>query len=115
MAEIEKTLLTLDDLMQPENERVEIINGEVKKKMAASGRHNIVVGNIYYFLRVYNQTKNAGAVYTDGLHYLMFSPSPSLKDSYLLCQMFLSFVRRISLPIGTSTSPTPVCQTSPLR
>lgn len=95
MVDVEKTLLTLDDLMEPENERVEIINGEVRGKMTAGVEHHMVTRNIFRYLDAYCTIHGTGEVFFDGLHYLMYSEATGLQDSLL---PDTSFVKKESIP-----------------
>lgn len=81
---------TLSDLLSAD-ERIEVINGEVVRMAAASGRHHIVAGNIHRIIDAYTRVKGSGAVFFDGMHYLMYSSEAGLKDSFL---PDTSFIRR---------------------
>jgi Uma2 family endonuclease len=79
----QRPTITADDLLKPEFNRIELINGAKVEKMAASGRHNIIAGNIFSIIRAYVLTHKLGAIFTDNLHYLMFSQTTGVKDSLL--------------------------------
>lgn len=77
---LERAKITLDDLLEmSDRARIEIIEGEVVEMAAAGVVHHIVAGNIYDPLKAYNQENSAGAVFFDGLTYLMFS-DPGIPD-----------------------------------
>lgn len=76
-------LMTLDELLALGDARIEIINGEVTEKSMAGLEHNIIGGNIYDKLKPFVNERNLGAVFGDGLTYLMFSQAGGLKDSFL--------------------------------
>ncbi|MEM6528478.1 MAG: Uma2 family endonuclease [Chloroflexota bacterium] len=96
-ATLHRPLLTLDELMTADYERMEIINGEIVPMSAASGRHHIVAGNIYRILEAYASLKGTGAVFFDGLHYLMFSSEAGLTDSFI---PDTSLVLKRNIPAG---------------
>lgn len=89
-APLEKTRISLDDLLQIK-ERVEVINGEVVEMQAAGFTHHIFGGNIYDALKPFVSSNNLGLVMFDGLTYLMFSSASGLKDSFV---PDVSFIRR---------------------
>jgi len=82
MTDIEKVEVTLDDLMKLDK-RVEIIDGEIVEMPAAGMMHHIVGGNIYRILDPFVTGHGLGAVFFDGLTYLMFSNTKRLKDSFV--------------------------------
>ncbi|MEM6284843.1 MAG: Uma2 family endonuclease [Chloroflexota bacterium] len=91
----QQTPITVDDLMQPEFDRIEIINGVRVEKMTASVIHHVIARNIFRIIDGYTAVKRHGEVFFDGLHYLMYSSTPTLKDSFL---PDTSFVRNESIP-----------------
>lgn len=92
---LERAKITLDDLLEmSDRARIEIIEGEVVEMAAAGVVHHIVAGNIYDPLKAYNQENSAGAVFFDGLTYLMFSDPGSLKDSFI---PDVSFIRAANI------------------
>jgi Uma2 family endonuclease len=93
-APLEKAEITLDDLMSI-SERVEIIDGEMIEMTAAGIAHQLIVGNIFRALDAYVIAHDSGAVFPDGLTYLMYSSSSGLKDSYV---PDVSFVRKENIP-----------------
>jgi Uma2 family endonuclease len=93
-APLEKTAITLDDLMSI-SERVEIIDGEMIEMTAAGIAHQLIVSNIFRALDAYVIAHDSGAVFPDGLTYLMRSPSSGLKDSYV---PDVSFIRKANIP-----------------
>ncbi len=95
MADIEKALLNLDDLMSSENERVEVIVGERVEKVAAGATHHIIGRNIFLALHVYVKEHGIGEVFFDGLHYLMHEPTTGIRNSLM---PDVSFVRNPTLP-----------------
>ncbi|MEL7235654.1 MAG: Uma2 family endonuclease, partial [Chloroflexota bacterium] len=76
-------LITLDELEQMGDARVEIVDGELVEMTAASGIHHIVVSNIDFILQSYVREKRIGSVFPDGLTYLMGSPAGGLKNSFI--------------------------------
>ncbi|MBE0689238.1 MAG: Uma2 family endonuclease [Anaerolineae bacterium] len=85
--------ITLDDLIKMPG-RVEIIDGSIVEMTAASGEHQIIGGNIYNALYSHVAQFNLGAVFFDGLTYLMFSSVGRLKDSFV---PDVSFIRLDSI------------------
>jgi Uma2 family endonuclease len=92
--------ITLDDLMAM-RERVEIINGEIVEMAAAELLHNIIGGNTYDVLKPFVNEKQLGAIFYDGLTYLMYSPSGGLKDSFV---PDISFIRNENIPADLDIS-----------
>ena len=93
-ASLEKTAITLDDLLRSER-LAEIIDGEMVEMMAAGGTHHLIAGNFYRPLDAYARVNNLGTVFMDGLTYLMFSDPRSLKDSFV---PDVSFIRTENVP-----------------
>jgi Uma2 family endonuclease len=92
---VEKTAITLDDLMAMEDAHVEIINGEMTFVTAAGIVHHLVAGNIYRRLDAYVGQHGTGAVFFDGLTYLMGSDVAGLKHSFV---PDVSFIRAENIP-----------------
>ena len=69
--------------------------------VAAGVLHQIIVGNVYYPLEVYNRQHELGSVFTDGLTYLMHSDPSSLKHSFV---PDVSFLRSENIPAGFDIS-----------
>ncbi len=91
-------LLSLDDLLKLGNARVEIIDGSVVKMSAAGFVHNIVGGNIYDPLKLFVSQHNLGAVFYDGLTYLMLSDAKGLKDSFVPDLSFIRLANMLPMP-----------------
>lgn len=97
-------LLSLDDLLKL-GKRVEIIDGSVVKMNAAGFIHNIVGMNILRPLDAFVLQHKLGAVFYDGLTYLMFSEAKGLKDSFV---PDISFIRLENiLPMTDISKPYP--------
>ncbi len=94
MANVEKALITLDELMTTENERVEIITGERVEKVAAGATHHIIGRNIFRILDAYVSERGIGEVFFDGLHYLMNEPTTGIRNSLM---PDVSFIRSPNL------------------
>lgn len=86
--------ITLDELMAMD-ERVEIINGEIVEMAAAGAIHQIIGSNIFVVLHPVVTEKGLGAVFYDGMTFLMFSPAGRLKDSFI---PDISFIRNENIP-----------------
>ena len=77
-------LMTLDELLAlGEDARIEIINGEVVEKPVAGVGHGIFGSNLYDILKPFVKARKLGAVFYDGVTYLMFSQAGGLKDSFV--------------------------------
>jgi Uma2 family endonuclease len=92
---VEKTAITLDDLMAMEDAHVEIINGEMTFVTAAGIVHHLVAGNIYRRLDAYVGQHGTGAVFFDGLTYLRGSDVVGLKHSFV---PDVSFIHAENIP-----------------
>lgn len=98
-------LLSLDDLLKLGNARVEIIDGSIVKMNAAGFILGVVGMNILRPLDAYVMKNNLGAVFYDGLTYLMFSDSKGLKNSFV---PDISFIRLENiLPMTDNSKPYP--------
>jgi Uma2 family endonuclease len=97
-APIEKILISLDEFLAMGARRVEIIDGDVKEMAAAGVAHHIVGGNFYRVLDGFVNTHQLGAVFFDGLTYLMFSESKGLKDSFVPDVSFIRTDQIIAMP-----------------
>ncbi|MBZ0303633.1 MAG: Uma2 family endonuclease [Anaerolineae bacterium] len=94
----EKTAISLDDLLDMgEDTRVEIIHGELIEMTAAGVLHQIIIGNFFRTLDPFASEHGLGAVFTDGLTYLMHSDPRSLRHSFV---PDVSFIRRENIPAG---------------
>ncbi len=92
----EKVVLSLDDLMAMGSDaRVEIIDGELSTMSAAGLLHHFLISNIEFSLQGYVRQHDIGAVFPDGLTYLMASDLKHLKDSFV---PDLSFIRKENFP-----------------
>lgn len=97
-------LLSLDELLKL-GKRVEIIDGEVRKKCASGILHQLVSQNIFDNLDAYARKDNSSVVFYDGLTYLMFSEAKGLKDSFV---PDISFIRLENiLPMTDISKPYP--------
>ncbi len=76
---VQKTAITLDNLMQRE-QRAEIINRARVELAAAGGEHQLVGRKVFRILDVYAMKTGIGEVFQDGLTYLM-SSAAGLRDS----------------------------------
>jgi Uma2 family endonuclease len=83
MIETPTALMSLDDLLKMGDARVEIIEGRLVGMNAAGFIHHIVAGNIYRPVDSHVIQFSLGAVFFDGLTYLMFSDAKGLKDSFV--------------------------------
>lgn len=86
--------LSLDEMMRM-GVTVEIINERMVEKVGAGGLHHIIVGNIVRILDGFNVITGLGAVFVDGLIYLMYSDERHLKNSFV---PDVSFIRRQNIP-----------------
>jgi Uma2 family endonuclease len=92
----EAKTITLDDLMKLGSDaRVEVINGELVEMSPVGGLHHIIVGNINRILDAYVLTHESGAVFVDGLLYLMHSDHRGLTGAFV---PDVSFLRKESIP-----------------
>jgi Uma2 family endonuclease len=87
-------LMTLDELMQTDA-RIEIMDGEIIEMPGGGGLHHVVVSNTLRILDRFVVLEDIGSVFPDGLHYLMYSPTSGLKDSFV---PDVSFVRNENIP-----------------
>ncbi len=92
--QIQEKPITLDDLMKMP-ERVEIINGEIVEMAAAGAIHQIVGSNTFLVVHPFVMEKQLGAVFYDGMTFLMHSPARRLKDSFV---PDISFIRSDNIP-----------------
>ena len=90
-----ENLLTLDDLLAMGDVRVEIIEGDVQIMTAAGIEHHFLAQNINRIIDAYVREQDMGAVFTDGLTYLMFSETAGLKDSFV---PDVSFIHKDDFP-----------------
>lgn len=94
--EAQPKLMTLDELLQLGDEmRIEIIDGQVIEMPGGGGLHHVVVSNAVRILDPYVIRKDIGSIFPDGLHYLMYSPTSGLKDSFV---PDVSFIRNENIP-----------------
>lgn len=97
-------LLSLDELLKL-GKRVEIIDGSIAKKSSTGVLHQLVSQNIYHSVDNYVLQNKLGAVFYDGLTYLMFSDAKGLKDSFV---PDISFIRLQNiLPMPDVSKPYP--------
>ncbi len=101
-APLEKTAITLDDLMSLGSDaRVEVIDGEIVEMSPSGTLHHVVVSNITHALEVYVRERDTGSVFPDGLIYLMGEPKKHLRDLFV---PDVSFVRNEDVPDGWDIS-----------
>ncbi|MFN8448673.1 MAG: Uma2 family endonuclease [Anaerolineae bacterium] len=94
-ATLERTAITLDDLLKLGDARVEVINGVVVEMAPVGGLHHVVNGNIYDPVRAHVNERELGAVFMDGLLFLMNENARHLRGSFA---PDISFVRRENIP-----------------
>ena len=93
---IERTAVTLEDLMKLGSDaRVEVINGVVVEMAPVGGLHHIFGGNLYRPLDAFVNERELGAVFMDGLLYLMNEDNRHLRGSFA---PDISFIRRENIP-----------------
>lgn len=80
-APLEKTLLTLDEVLKLPDQ-VEIIDGEMRAMAAAGIAHHLIAGNVYNVVNAFAEEYQIGTVFFADLTYLMFSEAGGLKDSF---------------------------------
>ena len=105
-AALEQIAVTLEDLMHLGSDaRVEVINGVVVEMAPVGGLHHIVNANIYNSLKSFVDEHELGAVFMDGLLYLMNENAAHLRGSFV---PDISFIRRENIPANwTLTLPFP--------
>ncbi len=91
---LERTAVTLDDLMKT-SARVEVINGVIVEMAAVGGLHHVVNGNIYDPLRAFVNQRELGALFMDGLLFLMNENTRHLRGSFA---PDIAFIRRAHIP-----------------
>ena len=96
-ATLDKTLISLDELLAMGDVRVEIIDGEIVEMAAAGVLHQLIIRNVFRILDPYVEEHNLGTVLTDGLTFLMYSDAGGLKDSFV---PDVSFSRKDNIPAG---------------
>jgi Uma2 family endonuclease len=69
--------------------------GEPVEMAAAGVLHQIISANMFRILDPYVIAHDIGAVFTDGLTYLMYSDAKGLKESFI---PDVSFIRKTNLP-----------------
>jgi len=94
--EVQTQPISLDDLIAM-RERVEIINGEIVEMAAAGAIHQIIGSNIFVVVHPLVIEKQLGAVFYDGMTFLMHSPARRLKDSFV---PDISFIRNENIPVN---------------
>jgi Uma2 family endonuclease len=99
---LEQTAVTLEDIMKlGEDARIEVINGVVVEMAPVGGRHHVVTGNIYYPLKTLVDERELGAVFMDGLLYLMNEKDRYLRGSFV---PDVSFIRTENIPTDWNLS-----------
>src|SRR5690349_16437513 len=92
---IERTAVTLEDLMNLGDARVEVINGVIVEMAPVGGLHHIFGGNLYDPLKTFVDEHGIGAVFMDGLLYLMNEDNRHLRGSFA---PDVSFIRLEHIP-----------------
>lgn len=93
---LEQTAVTLEDLLNlGEDSRVEVINGAIVEMAPVGGLHHVVAGNIFRALDKFVINTNLGAVFMDGLLYLMNEKDRYLRGSFV---PDVSFIRQENIP-----------------
>jgi len=87
------------ELMRPEYEQYEVINGElVETDTDMMGLlHTIVVDNIYDRLKPHAKTNKLGLVHTDGVKYVLLADEHGIQLAY---KPDLAFLRKGRIPQG---------------
>ncbi|MBI1257093.1 MAG: hypothetical protein GC204_06455 [Chloroflexi bacterium] len=98
---IERAAVTLDDMMKLGDARVEVINGVVVEMAPVGGLHHLFGGNLYRPLDAYVNERELGAIFMDGLLYLMNENSRHLRGSFA---PDVSFIRRENIPADWNLS-----------
>ena len=99
---LEQTAITLEDLLNlGEDARVEVINGVIVEMAPVGGLHHVVTGNIYDPLKTIVNDNNLGAVFMDGLLYLMNEKDRYLRGSFV---PDVSFIRHENIPADWNIS-----------
>ncbi len=98
---IERTAVTLEDLMKLGDARVEVINGVVVEMAPVGGLHHIFGGNLHDPLKAFVNERELGAVFFDGLLYLMHEKDRYLRGSFV---PDVSFIRRENIPANWNLS-----------
>jgi Uma2 family endonuclease len=94
----DEALLTLDALLEIDDERVEILEGEVKKMAAAGVAHHLIGGNFYRVIDPFVVEQQLGIVFFDGLTYLMNSDEGGLKHSFVPDVSFIHRDQILGMP-----------------
>lgn len=85
----ETRLMTLEALMSHENQRLEIIDGELVEMTAAGMVHQAIARNIFRALDQFCVANPVGEVFQDQTTYLMFSTERGLKNAFMPDVSFL--------------------------
>lgn len=94
----EQKVVTLDDLMRlPADARVEIVDGEIVEMAAVGLLHHFVGGNVHRLLDGHVFANDVGAVFFDGLIYLLHQKRTHLRGARV---PDISFVRKGNIPSG---------------
>lgn len=92
---LDKTLISLDELLALGDARVEILDGQIAEMAAAGVLHQIIISNVNFPIEAYIRQNPIGSVFVDGLIFLMYSDEAGLKESFI---PDLSFVRNDNFP-----------------
>lgn len=99
---LEQAAVTLEDIMKlGEDARVEVINGVLVEMAPVGGLHHVVTGNIYRPVDAYVLESELGAVFMDGLLYLMNEKDRYLRGSFV---PDVSFIRTENIPLNWNLS-----------
>jgi Uma2 family endonuclease len=98
-------LMTLDEFIGHENQRLEIIDGETVEMTAAGMVHQAIARNAFRALDQFCLANPIGEVFQDQTTYLMFSTARGLKNAFL---PDVSFIRNESImPLDDPKRPYP--------
>ena len=98
---IERTAVTLEDLMKLGDARVEVINGVIVEMAPMGGLHQIIAGNISDSLYNFVNTGELGAVFFSGLLHLMNEKTEHLRSAFA---PDISFIRSENIPADWNLS-----------
>lgn len=100
--ELTQTNVTLEDLMHlPADARVEVVDGELVEMAAVGLLHHFIAGNIHDCLKPHVNAQGLGAVFFDGLIYLLHNKGTHLRGTRI---PDVSFIRKGSIPAGWNIS-----------
>jgi hypothetical protein len=93
-----RTGISEDDLMRPEHEWCEVVNGEwVEIDTDMMGfLHTVVIHNLYDILKPFVKTSDLGYVHGDGLKYILAIDETGIETSRM---PDLAFLRKGQIPV----------------